>query len=384
METSTVSQDAAPVTGEPNCKLSLVIIPKAPGNACRLRHFFLHGFCPSRTLLKTNPYSESLAISLKSDAVNSALKSLCALYLGDRQQFLAQRSLAIKGCSRVVIIGTSESTLKIILQCTLLLLQASILDPELHNDWVQHLSGLSSPICQAKGFPQTLQLRIKIASHAILANASATLEGFLPQYEFLAAEEQEIDRIDALTGLSPKLLRILQSSNALVLSSETPERKRNCAFQLLDSLNSLQQVVEEDDVNASSRQGDAQFCISVTAETYRLAAILYVQSRILGSLASDQSLAKCQDELLGLLENLPCDGEHYKAIWPLYPLFILSVVYGTEKRRQRLSLIWEKQARVSLRSNIEPAVHAAKKLLTEREDLDWESAIRPCGLVSLT
>ncbi|KAL2014909.1 hypothetical protein VTK56DRAFT_7012 [Thermocarpiscus australiensis] len=129
METSTVSQDAAPAAGEPNDKLSLVTIPKAPSeaNACRLRHFFLHGFCPSRTLLRTNPYRESLAISLESSAVNSALKSLCALYLEDRQQFRAQRLLAIRGCSRVVgITVIKEGTLKIILQCTLLLLQASV------------------------------------------------------------------------------------------------------------------------------------------------------------------------------------------------------------------------------------------------------------------
>lgn len=50
---------------------------------------------------------------------------------------------------------------------------------------------------------------MKVASHAILSNASATRREFLPQYHFPAADEQKLDYIDSLTGLSLELMLIL-------------------------------------------------------------------------------------------------------------------------------------------------------------------------------
>lgn len=132
----------------------------------------------------------------------------------------------------------------------------------------------------AADYPETLEYRIKVASHAILSNASATGRQSLPQYDFLAAKEQKIDHIDSLTGVSPELMFILQASNDLHFGN--PEGKSNLAMDLLRRLESLKQVVTIQDIDeALTQKGDARFCVTMTAETYRLAAILYIRCRVL-------------------------------------------------------------------------------------------------------
>jgi hypothetical protein len=111
---------------------------------------------------------------------------------------------------------------------------------------------------------------MKIASHSILAAASATGEKqFLP-VTFLLEEEQQIQQIDGLVGLSPELLRIIQLANELSFSQE-----RSSADFLLANLNRLEQIHNEADPEKAK-------VVRLTAESYRLATILYVHYRVLG------------------------------------------------------------------------------------------------------
>jgi len=122
---------------------------------------------------------------------------------------------------------------------------------------------------------------MKIASHAILSNASATRENCFPHYDdFLTETEQSVARVDALTGISPELMAILQDSNRLCFGDT---RDTIQAGVLLQRLKDLQQVATLDEIDiASGHNGDALLCVLKTAETYRQAAILYIQCRVLG------------------------------------------------------------------------------------------------------
>jgi len=80
----------------------------------------------SRTLLRANALNDSIPISIQSRAVGTALKSLCALYLGDRQQCLDQRRLALNFSQEDARMAINEGNLKKIFLSVLLLLQASV------------------------------------------------------------------------------------------------------------------------------------------------------------------------------------------------------------------------------------------------------------------
>jgi len=121
---------------------------------------------------------------------------------------------------------------------------------------------------------------MKIASHAILSNASATQENSFPHYNFLTEAEQSVAQINALTSISPELMAILQASNRLCFRDT---RDTTQAYVLLQRLKDLRQVVTLDEINnASGQNGEALFCVLKTTETYRQAAILYIQCRVLG------------------------------------------------------------------------------------------------------
>jgi hypothetical protein len=155
------------------------------------------------------------------------------------------------------------------------------LDITAHNDWERLLNVVYIPVPAAARFPETLQYRVKVASHAILSNASAIRGNDLPRFDFLSEEEQSIGRIDSLTGLSPELMFILQTSNDLHFGD--PKDKADRAMGLLQRITNLKQEVTEAHIDKSLRaKRSAAFYVFVTAEIYRLAAMLYIYCRVLG------------------------------------------------------------------------------------------------------
>ena len=118
---------------------------------------------------------------------------------------------------------------------------------------------------------------MKLASHSILSNATATREYRFPYFTFLSKEEENIPRIDGLTGLSPKLMHLIQGSNELAYC---PEMLRfSLAHDYLARLAQLEQICLDEDEQPGSV---APKRIKQTAESYRLATILYIHHRIVG------------------------------------------------------------------------------------------------------
>jgi hypothetical protein len=129
-------------------------------------------------------------------------------------------------------------------------------------------------ICAIR-LPGTLSYRSKLASHAILGNASATKQTRLPSIDFLSNEEKSVKEIDPMTGLSPELLGIIQDCNELAF--DNPPDQKKAALSLHDRLSNLEQELSEKDL----REDTPVSVVQNTAEAYRLGTILYLEGRIL-------------------------------------------------------------------------------------------------------
>src|SRR5436190_17788612 len=117
---------------------------------------------------------------------------------------------------------------------------------------------------------------MKIASHSILSNATATARYQFPPYIFLFEAEQTFQHIDGLTGLSSELLHIIQNCNTLVFCEDSSERLTQ-ANHLIKCLRNLRQVCLNHEVDSK----EALKVVLSTAESYRLATILCIHCRIL-------------------------------------------------------------------------------------------------------
>lgn len=123
---------------------------------------------------------------------------------------------------------------------------------------------------------------MKIASHCILANATAIQNERFPAVNFLSRQEKEIERVDALCGLSPQLLSIIQEiNNFAVCQYEDAD-----VMPLLASLQGLCQICLDEDIAEKFRTTPAQLQkakadATITAESYQLSTILYFHYRIL-------------------------------------------------------------------------------------------------------
>ncbi|KAF2007843.1 hypothetical protein P154DRAFT_568669 [Amniculicola lignicola CBS 123094] len=287
-----------------------------------LRSFYLKRICASRTLLEHNLYLDMFQASQKSKPLEAALFSLSSLYLGANDSGIyRQGALAFL---RNELNHPDDRQVREYPGTSLLLLQYSILSEQYCLEWYAHAVSVGPLLEYARSFPDTLGYRMKIASHSILANAT-TIEGEqLQALLFLSEQEKEIQRVDALCGLSPELLSIIQEINCLAARRD----QDTDAFRLLASLQQLRQTCFDKDIaqefqTQPARLERAKGDAAKTAESYRLSAILYLHYRILGAPATDEALKPIQEQLLAILEQLPSRGPYYKMA-PLAPLHLFS------------------------------------------------------------
>ena len=132
--------------------------------------------------------------------------------------------------------------------------------------------------------PETLGYRMKLASHSVLAAAASNEHYRFPRFAFLSPEEAQEQQIDELNGLSPELMNIIQDCNELAFRPR--ETRMANAYLILDRLRELRQVCDENKLDTSFQTIElgtkALHAVRQTAESYRLATILYVHYRILG------------------------------------------------------------------------------------------------------
>ncbi|KAJ4234391.1 hypothetical protein NW759_001382 [Fusarium solani] len=105
-----------------------------------------------------------------------------------------------------------------------------------------------------------------------------------------------------------------------------------------------------------------QAMTDVTAEAWRLAAIIYLQCRLFrlprnhpDVLANLTDLAKC-------IRIMPTSGSHFTAQAPLLPVFFLGML-ATHSDHKKVSRDWfEEVVRTPVRSSVPPLYHALKRI----------------------
>jgi hypothetical protein len=124
-------------------------------------------------------------------------------------------------------------------------------------------------------FADTLAYRMRLAAHHVLANTAADRDHLFPCSQFLSEDEQKVQEIDGLVGLSPELLNIIQCIISLAFNpgSENQETAKALVHRLRD----LCQVCSDTYIDQ-----DAKNTIESTAETYRLGALEYIDCRFHG------------------------------------------------------------------------------------------------------
>lgn len=112
---------------------------------------------------------------------------------------------------------------------------------------------------------------MRLAAHHVLANTAVDKARLFPCSPFLHKDEQRVEEIDGLVGLSPELLNKIQEITFLALSSGP---KNPAVDALAQYLRCLRQECSDTSIDPESK-----ITILRTAETYRLGALLYLDCR---------------------------------------------------------------------------------------------------------
>lgn len=120
-------------------------------------------------------------------------------------------------------------------------------------------------------------------SHSILSGASAEPKDIC--FHGMNSHEQQDLRVDGLTGLSPRLLHLIQEINrAAHYRPGNPRKAFEMAQLICDNLRKLQQTTECGIAPQFERSeyDTVRELITITAELYRQAAQMYAAYRIQG------------------------------------------------------------------------------------------------------
>ncbi|MCJ1333149.1 hypothetical protein MMC10_009843 [Thelotrema lepadinum] len=145
---------------------------------------------------------------------------------------------------------------------------------------------------------------MKLAAHHVLANTVAGQATMFEHATFLSDEEKSIKDIDGLIGLSPELLDIIQDVTMLPSAMSGGSLKSRL----------LKLTQELLDMNLTA---EAKRVIISTAETT----------------LDQKETADTEDVLIQTLEDLPMSGPLYRALHPLWSLFMCSVTIVHHRAR---------------------------------------------------
>lgn len=118
-------------------------------------------------------------------------------------------------------------------------------------------------------FPETLNLRMRLAAHDVLAKTVTSSAKQFRSAPFLSESEENIQEIDTSICASPHMLNTIRSISLL--------RTRSEAHDMVEILRGIQQIYSEPGIDQEARD-----VILNTAETFRLGAFEYLNCRFLG------------------------------------------------------------------------------------------------------
>ncbi|KAF2500053.1 hypothetical protein BU16DRAFT_501602 [Lophium mytilinum] len=304
--------------------------------------FYINGICPGRTpITKSNAYITLLRIADTCPSTRFALLSLSASYIEDyvhaekeryHQAHLFYMTEALQSLARQITAGDSFDAC---LATSMLLLHHDAVNnvDESNMCWSVHASIFDTippnqinPLCDAASFiryqlilARTSQTGAQLRNTKLHSLETAEWYDMIPQ--------NEAQCINGVLGLSPQLLFLISSITALSADKSSSIMAHKLSYaQMQDAqLQALRQWTTE-------VTGSAHEIVLATAETYRLAAQIYLRCRLYGYTRFHPAVAELSDALISLILSLPVTGPLYTAIYPIWPLWIACLTCNADKR----------------------------------------------------
>ncbi|KAH7462428.1 hypothetical protein FOMA001_g18669 [Fusarium oxysporum f. sp. matthiolae] len=385
----------------------------------RLFEFYLKNWCPGRSVLSnTNLWLKDLAPMHKNEGILHAIQSLAGIYIYDyvpderiRQRTNRLYVEADQYFSMLLNAPESRENGKVqeVITIAVLLSMQDVLLMERHRKkphkprWLEgfeqaaHFLRATDPSQRYWDDPNT-QCDSLRTSHSIIVGRGVILAQpmmALPAPETMNPEEEsgrfrwltygsekDMYEIHGGCGFSKKLLHVMsQVTYCAARLQQEPESVvvPYTAKTILRILEGMRQWSREDKDWETVRNGDptiywvrdtedgrkidsSQIMTEVTAEAWRIAAIIYYQCRLL-RLPRDHTdvLAKLED-LAKCIQIMPTSGPHFTAQAPLLPVFFLGLL-ATKPKHMAIARDWfEDVVSTPVRSTVPPLYEALKRI----------------------
>ncbi|OHX01260.1 hypothetical protein CSPAE12_00064 [Colletotrichum incanum] len=388
--------------------------------------FYLKAWCPGRSILnKTNCWFENIPrMASKDSCVKSAILALAGTYVLDYQPRERVRQVAQRHYKNAVILLSmalrdarnqlptdNEADCMVAAMC--LLNMIDVVSPEQRrppNRVPRWLEGarLACRVLDATDpghrywNPVNIQPSEAQTGNMIIAGRAAILALPMSPLNLAATEnrqfawllqgsEHDVHRIHGGCGMSPKLLhRFSQITHMSAFLSADPEDSEFIitagADTLLEELGNLRQWTETSSSSATSRPDssrntphprdlmpsikldkhglimDRDSMTEVTAEAWRLAAIIYLRCRLERLPRSHPDVVSRVSELVRCIRVMPTSGTFFTAQAPFFPVFLLGIVAIHEAHIQ-CALDWfQSVIGTSCRSSVPPAFQSLKRI----------------------
>ncbi|SCV61181.1 uncharacterized protein FFFS_15750 [Fusarium fujikuroi] len=385
----------------------------------RLFEFYIKNWCPGRSVLSnTNLWLKDLAPMHKNEGILHAIQSLAGMYIYDYlpderiRQRTNQRYITADQHFSILLnapdsmeVGKGQEviTMAVLLSMQDIVLTERRLKKPCNPRWLEGFR-------QGESFLQATdpgtrywknnnvqynELRISqsiiVSRGVILAQPMTALpspQTFNPEVEagrfswLLYGEEKDMYEIHGGCGFSKKLLHLMSQvtycAGRLQQEPESTIVPITAKF-LLRELSEMRQWSREgkdwelaqkypptigwvrdkaDEVIIDSNQ----IMTEVTAEAWRIAAIIYYQCRLLRLPRNHPEILTNLDDLARYIRIMPTSGSHFTAQAPLLPVFFLGLL-ATELEHKDVSMDWfESVIQTLVRSSVPPLYDALLRI----------------------
>ncbi|KAH7243913.1 fungal-specific transcription factor domain-containing protein [Fusarium solani] len=385
----------------------------------RLFEFYTKNWCPGRSILNhTNLWLRDLAPMHKNEGILYAIQSLAGVYIYDylpdeliRQRINERYVMADEYFSKLLVApesrriggGDEVITMAVILSMQDIVLTERRLKKPSSPRWLEgfkqgeYLLHKTDPGCRFWKDHNVQYSDLRISQSIIVGRAVILAQPMMalpspatlkPEEEagrfgwLLYGTEKDMFEIHGGCGFSKKLLhtmsqvtycaaRLQQEPNSTIV----PITARYLHRQLQEMRQWSREGISWEDAQTRpptiewvrSKSDDTiidsnREMTDVTAEAWRIAAIIYLQCRLLrlprnhpGVLANLTDLAKC-------IRIMPTSGSHFTAQAPLLPVFFLGML-ATLPDHKNVSRDWfEEVVRIPVRSSVPPLYQALKRI----------------------
>lgn len=303
--------------------------------------FYVNGICPGRTVAtQANGYLPLLHIANTCLSTRYALLSLSASYISEylpaqrdlyHQAELYYSSQALQALTKQITNGDNYDGA---LATSMLLMHHGAINNSTDSPLCWSIHANVFDIIPSDQINHHSDPALFIRGQLVLARTAQTSQT-LQNTIFHSLETKswyegtpptDAQKICSILGLSPQLLFIISSITSLAFDTTNSNTLLYAQLQEAQLQNLKQWTTEP--------QGPAQQVLVATAETFRLATLIYLRCRLYGLTRFHPTIHPLTSTLTSLLLTLPVKGPLYTAIYPVWPLFIATVTVNSDTRER--------------------------------------------------